>query len=690
MKKLTTLFALAVTLLLTSCGLFSQDATQEAQPTDTIQPTDTLVPTPTGTNTSTPTQAPTSSGDLVWDRVQSEGKIVFGTSADYPPFEYYDADYEIIGFDAALARNIGEQLAIEVELVDFAFEGLPAALQTGQIDAAIAAISVTPERQDMMDFTNVYFTGQDEILARQNSGVPTIVSPAQLAPYRVGAQRGSVYATWIEETLIGTGLMPQGNLLLYDKASEAVRDLRQSRNDLVILDKLAADEYIISGGVVSVGRGLNRQLFAIALPKGASILQAQLNEALISLQNDGTIARLTDVYLDLQLPIATPTPEPTPTARPQPTATPLPRPTATPSVCYDGMEFVQDIEVSDGTEFQPGADFDKVWRIRNTGTCTWNSNYKIVFVQGDRMEGTSQLVKTNVRPGETYDMIIDQRAPTTPGKYTGIWQMVNANGTPFGERIWVKITVPGAVQPTPVPPTSTPVPAATPTVPNAPTIEYLNVSSVTISQGDLLVVSWSFYGESLVRARLTRTNPDGTQTPLMGGIDVQIQGQYEDIMMFPGTYSYTLVVDSEFGGKAVKTVVVNVSPAVPGNPLQDVEWVLSWLVNPIRPDVLIPPLDGTELTIIFNSDGSVSGTTGCNPFNSTYVTFEPSGIDIDDNFIIGQALCPENVMGQQDLYLDLLRDVEQLELTDNGLILKARNIDPNINEYINVFLFERR
>lgn len=690
MKKLTILIALAVTLLLTSCSLFSQSATQEAQPTNTAKPTDTLEPTATMTHTTTPTQAPTSSGDPVWDRVQSEGKIVFGTSADYPPFEYYDADYEIIGFDAALARNIGAELALDVELVDFAFEGLPAALQTGQIDAAIAAISVTPERQDLMDFTNVYFTGQDEILALQNSGVPTIVSPAQLAQYRVGVQRGSVYATWVQQTLIDTGLMPQNNLLLYDKASEAVRDLRQSRNDLVILDKLAADEYIITGGVVSVGRGLNRQLFAIALPKGSSLLQAQLNEALIKLQNDGTIARLTDEYLDLKLPVATPTPEPTPTALPRPTATPLPRPTATPSVCYDGMEFVRDIEVPDGTVFQPGADFDKVWRIRNSGTCTWNTNYKIVFVQGDRMDGTSEAVKTTVKPGETYDMIIDQRAPTTPGKYTGIWQMVNANGTPFGERIWVKITVPGTVQPTPVPPTSTPVPAATPTSPSAPTIQYLNASAPTVSQGELLVITWSFYGESIVSARLTRTNPDGSQTALMGGIDVSTQGQYEDIMAIPGTYSYTLVVDTEFGGKAVQTVVVNVSPAVIGNPLQDVEWVLTWLVNPIRPDVQIRPLDGTELTIFFNSNGSVSGSTGCNPFNSTFVTFEPSGIDINDNITLGQALCPDPIMGQQDLYLDLLRNVEQLELTDNGLILKVKNVDPNVNTYINALQFERR
>lgn len=676
MKTRIFLIPIVLVLLIAACSPRTQSLTPTAQPTDTN------TPTAAPTYTVTPTLTPETSGDLVWDRILSEGKIVFGTSADYPPFEYYDADYEIVGFDPALARNLGEKLALDVELVDIAFEGLPAALMNGQIDAAIAAISITSERQAMMDFTNIYYSGQDAILARQNSGIPTIVSSAQLAQFRVGAQRGSVYATWVQRNLVDRGLMSRRDLLLYDRAEEAVRDLRESRSDLVILDELAADEFLLGGGVALVGQGLNRQLFSIALPKGSMVLQEQFNNALIALQNDGTIARLTDDYLDVPAPAATPTPFPNPTPHPQPTATPV--------ACYDGMEFVQDVQIPDGTELRPGADFDKVWRIRNTGTCNWNSDYKIVFVQGDRMEGTSEAVKTTVRPGQTYDMIIDQKAPTSPGNYTGIWQMVNGKGMPFGERIWVKITVPGAVQPTPVPPTSTPIPPATPTTLPAPTINFLNVSSATVSQGDLLIVSWFFSGQGIVSARLTRTNPDGSQTALMGGADVDQQGQYEDLMMVPGTFSYTLVVDSEFGGKAVKTAVVNVTPTVPPNSFQNTEWVLKVMINPIRPDVQITPLSGTELTVIFNSDNSVTGTTGCNPFNSTYRLPGNNSMEIDDQLTIGQALCAQDVMGQQDLYLDLLTAVEEYDFTGNRLVLKLKNPDPTVNQLIDVLQFEKR
>jgi heat shock protein HslJ len=268
--------------------------------------------------------------------------------------------------------------------------------------------------------------------------------------------------------------------------------------------------------------------------------------------------------------------------------------------------------------------------------------------------------------------------------------MVNGMGMPFGERIWVKITVPGAVQPTPVPPTSTPIPPATPTTLPAPTINFLNVSAATVSQGDLLVVSWSFSGERIVSARLTRTNPDGSQTALMGGADVDLQGQYDDLMLVPGTFSYTLVVDSEFGGKAVKTAVVNVTPAVPPDSFQNTEWLLKVLINPVRPDVQLTPITGTELTIIFNSDNSVTGVTGCNPFNSTYTLPGNSGIEIDDQLTIGQALCAQDIMGQQDLYLDLLTAVEEYEFTGDRLVLKLSNPDPAVNQLIDVLQFEKR
>ena len=700
-KKFAIFVSLFFVIVLTACGTLTTTSTQppthtatlEIEPSQTIRlatasptlaeaTTSPTLPQPSETPI-VPTETPTTSPDPVWDRIQSTGKIIIGTSADYPPFEYYNDSYEIIGFDADLARQLASHLNLQVELVDVAFEGLPAALQIGQIDAAMAAISITPERQAVMDFTNVYFGGQDSVLARQGSWISSIVTPAQLAQYRVGVQRGSIYASWIQDILIEPGLMPETNLLRYAKAGDAVRDLLENRNDLVVLDKPVADEYIVRGGVVSVGKNLNSQLLAIALPKGSPLLQAALNEALITLQNNGTIARLTNEYLNIQVPEITPTP--------LPTATPIPGPTATPVPCYDGMQFVSDVEIPDGTVMRPGEDFDKVWRIRNTGTCTWNRDYRLVFVQGDRMDGTSEPVTSTVRPGETYDMVIDQRAPSSPGKYTGIWQMINQNAVPFGERVWVKITVPGAEsKPTPIPPTATSIPPVQPTLAPGPVIHYLNVNSETIRQGEVVVVRWAFTAEGLLSARLTRTNPDGSRTMLNNGADVDRIGRYEDLLMNPGRYSYTLNLTPESGSISVETIVVNVTPVDAGSNLQSGEWVTYYLVNPVRPNTNLTPLNGTELTINFNQDGSITGFAGCNPFSTTYTTLRLNRVQISDRLVVGIAVCDQNIMGQEDLYLQLLTIVEQFEIVGDVLYLRTQNPDPNQNQVIKILQFARR
>jgi polar amino acid transport system substrate-binding protein len=486
--------------------------------------------------------------DPVWDRIQSTHRIVIGTSADYKPFEYYDESFQITGFDAAIARELGTRLGVELELVDIAFDGLGPALKMGQIDAAISAISVTPERQAVVDFSDVYFSGRDSALASETSTFGPILVPAQLAQYRVGVQRGTIYQTWLQTSLVDHGLMPASNLLVYEKPEHAVSDLRQNRNDVVVMDTRPAEEYLQEGGLRLVGQSLKPQLFAVALPKGASTLQKRINDALKDMQNDGTLARFATVYLllDNYEVAALPTP------------TPLPGPTATPPACYDGMEFVEDVKVPDGTEMSPGQDFDKVWRVRNSGTCTWDDSYYLAFVQGDRMDGDSVFVSGSVSSGATYDITIDQTAPDSPGTYGGVWEMRNGDGVPFGERLWVEIVVPGTEAPTAEPPTATEVPPLQPTPPPAPVIEYLTAEPASLALGGTITVSWSFSGQDLASAKLVRTDPDGTVVPLYGGADVTSPGVYEDIAAKAGLVSYTLTVSSEFGGTNVATSVVEV------------------------------------------------------------------------------------------------------------------------------------
>ena len=150
-------------------------------PTPTPQPP-TATPVPTRP---APTQPPQ---DDSWQKVQEAGVLRVGTSADYPPFEYYNDQFKLDGFDIALITAIGEKLGVKVDLNDFAFDGLPAAVAIGQVDVAIAALSVTPDRQAVADFSNVYYAGDDAVLSRPEADPEKVKDPTALAAVRLGVQ----------------------------------------------------------------------------------------------------------------------------------------------------------------------------------------------------------------------------------------------------------------------------------------------------------------------------------------------------------------------------------------------------------------------------------------------------------------------------------------------------------------------
>ena len=417
---------------------------------------------------------PDQPADASWENVQQAGKMIVGTAADYPPYEYYLENQQIDGFDIAMMDEIGRYLGVQVEYRDFGFDSLFGALQVNQIDAAIAAISITPERQAFSDFSDVYLVTQDAILAQADSPITTIASLSDMAPYRTGVQRASVYESWLQTALVDTGQMPVSNLLSYPTIEDAMADLRAGMLDLVVLDAQSAVAFAQEGGTKEVGGGLNQQRLAIAVPTGAASLTEQLNRALLDLHNQGVIARLASEYLDLDPDYLLPTPTPTPP--PAVTVTPGPTPN-----CIDGLAFIQHLnyELQQGQpppQMQPGQPFTKGWRIQNTGTCTWDTSYHLVYMQGNTPEsgmgGQTVHVGQQVAPGGQYDIQVNLVAPTAPGTYLGSWQMENGANMAFGERLPVSINVPGSV-------------TATPT----PGIEY-TVDRTTIQQGECVTFYW--------------------------------------------------------------------------------------------------------------------------------------------------------------------------------------------------------
>jgi hypothetical protein len=109
--------------------------------------------------------------------------------------------------------------------------------------------------------------------------------------------------------------------------------------------------------------------------------------------------------------------------------------------------FIADITYPDGTKVPAGENFTKTWRIKNVGTCTWDSDYQLIFDGGYAMNGPAQqqLTDSHVAPGETLDVSVELIAPDKPGTYRGNWKFQDPYGNIFGlttgNPIWVEIKV---------------------------------------------------------------------------------------------------------------------------------------------------------------------------------------------------------------------------------------------------------
>ncbi len=385
--------------------------------------------------------------DDSWKVVQESGVLLVGISSGYPPFEYYSGGSNLDGYDIALAYELGKKLGVQVNFQDIPFDSLFAALDSRQIDLAIAAISTTAEREQQVAFSNVYFTSVDGILARNGSPITSVTSIQEMAGQRIGVEMNTVFQSWVQVNLVDTGLITPDQMFLYAQSKDAVNDLSLGRLDLVLMDLQPAVAYTGTYGVTLVGQGLNQQRLAMAMKKDSNDLVLKVNDALMQLQNEGVLAALQKVYFvpgfdGSQPPGNTPTP-PLVTTTPYPTFTLYPPP-PTPVSCTDSMAYIKDLSYSDGgmtyyADVPAGQSISKGWRIKNTGTCIWNGYYYLKFVKGTQMSGQPTAIQKLVYPGQTYDVYVNLVAPTTIGQYKAEWRLFNPGNFAFGNSLIVMI-----------------------------------------------------------------------------------------------------------------------------------------------------------------------------------------------------------------------------------------------------------
>lgn len=208
--------------------------------------------------------------------------LIIGTSAEYPPFEYKEGQ-DFKGFDIEVAQLIAKKMGLEPQIQDMEFDSLIPALTSQKIDIAIAAITIKPDRQQQVDFSEPYYQAFQAILIPKTSKV-TVSTEADLAKLKVGAQNGTTGQIYITDTFIKTNKMPADNLKKYSTNIEAVTDLLNGNLDVVVMDNSAADAYTKVKDVQVIYTIKTNENYGIAFPKNSPLYE-KANAALKEIMN---------------------------------------------------------------------------------------------------------------------------------------------------------------------------------------------------------------------------------------------------------------------------------------------------------------------------------------------------------------------------------------------------------------------
>lgn len=220
------------------------------------------------------------------------GTLRVGTNAAFPPFEFVGDDGNPDGFDMALIKAIGEKIGYDVEIQDMEFDSLVSSIGS-KIDVAIAGMTVTEERQKMVDFSDSYYEAVQAVIVPKDSAIATA---ADLENKKIGVQLGTT-GEFIADEIAGV------EVSAYNKAVDAVNDLNNGRVDCVIVDKNPAEVFGAQfPDKVTVLPGTDfdfePEFYAIALPKGNTDLADKINGALKELKEDGTYDSLVAEYIE--------------------------------------------------------------------------------------------------------------------------------------------------------------------------------------------------------------------------------------------------------------------------------------------------------------------------------------------------------------------------------------------------------
>ena len=235
-----------------------------------------------------------SNGDAAFTTV-TPGKLTMSTNASFPPYEMVADDGSFEGIDIEVAGAIAQKLGLELQVDDMGFDAALQAAQTGKSDMVMAGVTVTEERQAVMDFSNSYANGVQVVIVKEDSPIQTLDDLANAN--MIGCQMGTTGYIYCSDT-VENGGYGEDHVTPYDDGAAAVQALMNGQVDAVVIDNMPAQSYVAANPGLKILDGeFTNEDYAIGVAKGNTALLDAINGALEELTADGTIQSIVDKYI---------------------------------------------------------------------------------------------------------------------------------------------------------------------------------------------------------------------------------------------------------------------------------------------------------------------------------------------------------------------------------------------------------
>ena len=220
-------------------------------------------------------------------------KLIVGTEAGFAPYEYMKGN-EVVGIDMDIAKAIADEMGKELEIKNMDFDGALAAVQSGKVDFVAAGVSISPEREEAMDFSNEYVNSTEVIVVNKENPAVTPageeLAGSDLDGKVVAVQQGNIADIWVSNK---DNCNPK-EVKRYTKFAQAAEDLKNGKIDCIVMDQYPAEELVAANGTLTTLDGtLFEDKYAIAVKKGNKELLDDINKVIDKLVEEGKIEEFT-------------------------------------------------------------------------------------------------------------------------------------------------------------------------------------------------------------------------------------------------------------------------------------------------------------------------------------------------------------------------------------------------------------